>query len=199
MASQTHVPNSHRKYDLDTDGITITAHTPPRRLGADAREVTNWTRNGGRSKDDPFVIVDDGDVQEIHETSSICLSRSETSCQTATNPDMTVSRTLAFLSMVRLIYHSRIQFSALRGSKPRIQIPKLGATLVPARQRSLVHAIVVPNPYHTPLLKALGLHLRLYPPSPAKQAKRRMGPFSQTIRTTHRAFPARGKAQNDQI
>jgi hypothetical protein len=118
MASQTHVPNSHRKYDLETDGITITAHTPPRRLGADARDVTNWTRNGGKSKDDPFVIDDDEEVQEIYEASSIRFSRPGTSWQTATNPDMTVSTTLAFLSVFCLRCHFRVQLSVLRHSKP---------------------------------------------------------------------------------
>ena len=103
MASKAHVPNSHRKYDLETDGITITGHTPPRRLAADAREVANWTRNGGKSKDDPFIIDDDEDeVQEIYETSSNWPSRPGTSWQTATNPDVAVSTTLAFLPLVIL-------------------------------------------------------------------------------------------------
>lgn len=106
MASKAHVPNSHRKYDLEADGITIISHTPPRRMGADARDVANWTRNGGKSKNDPLVIddsdEDSDEVQEIYETSSNWPSRPGTSWQTATNSDMTVSTTLAFLPMVVL-------------------------------------------------------------------------------------------------
>ena len=99
MASEAHVPNSQRKYDLEVDGITITAHTPPKRWGTNARDVANWTRNGGKSKDDAFMIEDDDEVQEIYPTSSDWLSRPGTSWQIAMNPEMTVSTTLAFLPM----------------------------------------------------------------------------------------------------
>lgn len=87
MGSRPPVPNSHRVYDLETDGITITAHIPPKRSGANAREVANWTRNSGKSKDDPFVIDDDDEVQDIHRNSSIRL----------TNHNMAVSTTRALL------------------------------------------------------------------------------------------------------
>lgn len=188
MASQTHVPNSHRKYDLEADGITITAHTPPKRLGANARDITHWTRNGGKSKDDPFVIDDNEEDQEDHETSS----KPGTSWQTATNSDMVVSTTLAFLFVVGLRFHFRIQLSVLRHSKPRIRSLKFGAPPAMALQQSLVHAITVPNTYNVSPLDAQGLLLRL---CSDKQAQYRMGPFSRP----HQAFPARGKAQNHQI
>lgn len=194
MASQTHVPNSHRTYDLEADGITITAHTPPKRLGANGRDITNWTRSGGKSKDDPCVIDDDEEIQEVHATSSKGLSRPGTSWQTATNPDMVVSTTLAFLFVVGLRFHFRIQLSVLRRSKPRIRSLKFGATLAQALQQSLVqqslvHAITVLNTYHISLLDAQGLFPRL------GFVQHRMGPFSRP----HRAFPAREKAQNHQI
>ena len=99
MTSKAHVPNSQRKYDLEVDGITIIAHTPPKSLGPNARDVANWTRNGGKSKDDAFMIDDDDEVQEIFPTSSDWLSRPGASWQTAMNPEMTVSTTLAFLPM----------------------------------------------------------------------------------------------------
>jgi len=75
MTSKAHVPNSQRNYDLEVDGITITAHTPPKRLGADARDVANWTRNGGKSKDDAFMIEDDEEVQDIYPTSLTSLGQ----------------------------------------------------------------------------------------------------------------------------
>lgn len=118
MASQTPVPNSHRRYDLETDGITITAHTPPKRSGADARDVTNWTRNGGKSKDDPFVIDDDDEFQEIHKASSIRAFPPGTSWQTLANQNMIVCKTLALLSIIYLKCHCRIQLLVLRHSKP---------------------------------------------------------------------------------
>ena len=198
MASQTHVPNSHRKYDLEADGITITGHTPPKRQGADARDVVNWSRNGGKSKDHPFVIDDDEEVQEIYETSSIGLSQQGTSWRSVTNPDMTVGTTLAFLYMTYLRCHCRIQLSALRNSKPRIQIFKYRATPVKALQYLLVHATAIQNMYHISPLEAQGLCHRLCPSTQAKLAQFRMDPFL-AIQTTPQTFPARGKIQNNQF
>jgi len=189
MASQTHLPNSHRKYDIEVDGITITAHIPPKRLGSTARDVTNWTRNGGKSKDDPFVIDDNDEIQGIYETS---FSRPGTSSQTAKSPDLVVSTTPAFLSTVCLRCHFRIRLSVSRHPKPRIRALKFYATLAQALQQSLVHAKITPKPYHIPLLEAQRLFLRL---CSDKQAEHRLGPFSRP----HRAFPARGKTQNHQI
>lgn len=143
MGSRTPVPNSHRVYDLETDGITITAHTPPKRLGANAREVANWTRNSGKSKDDPFVIDDDDEVQEIHRTSSIRL----------TNHNMAVSTTRALLSMIYLKCHRRIQLLVLRYSKPRIQILKFPTILTQALQHLLVHPTTSQKPGHISLLE----------------------------------------------
>ena len=90
MASQTPVPNSHWMYDLETDRATIPGHTSAKRWGADARDDTNWTRNSGKSKDDPVVIDDDEEVQEVHKASSIRLSQPGTSWRTLTNQDMAV-------------------------------------------------------------------------------------------------------------
>jgi hypothetical protein len=163
MASQTHVPNSHRKYDIEADGIEITGHTPPKRLGANARDITNWTRSGGKSKDDAFMVEDDDEVQEIYGTSSQWHSRPGTSRQTATNFNMVVSTTPVFLAMNCLRSHLRIQPLILRRPKPRIRTLKGGTTLAPPLQQPLVHAITVPNPYNISLLEVQGLILRLCP------------------------------------
>ena len=199
MASQTPVPNSHRKYDLETDGIAIIAHTPPKRLGPDARDATKWTRNGGRSKDDPFMVDDDDEIQEIYETSSIRPSRPGTSWQTSTSPNMTASTTLVSLSVGSLMCHRRIRLPDLRHSKPRIRIFKRRATRAQALQRPLVHITTILNPYHDFLWEAQGLCLRLCPPSQAKLAEHTMSPFSRTLQTTRRAFSARERTQNNQI
>lgn len=118
MASQTPVPKSHWKYDLRTDEITITAHTPQMRLGADAKDVTIRTRGSGESKEDPLVVEEDDEVPEVNKTSSIGLSSPGTSWQTA-NPGVAVSTTLVFLSVICITCLCRTQLSLLGQPKPR--------------------------------------------------------------------------------